>query len=294
MPLLSYIILVVAVGAVLLAAYAFFIEPRTIRVEELEVPLPELPPALDGLLIAHLTDLHVGQHSFWNDTIRRAVEITNAAEPDIIVLTGDLVHRDPYAQQAADLLQSLRAPLGVWAVLGNHDYNWTTMSWLRHRIVDPDAAEPWARMLGEAGITLLTNESAPIERDGACLWLAGCDDPYCGRADLPGTLREVQDSEPCVLLCHSPDIVDHPLAERAGLVLCGHTHGGQIRMPLFGPIIAPCRRPRERSRGLVQVAGTLLYANRGVGASNILRFHCPPEVALITLRSSEDSVPCRM
>jgi len=283
---LTYIALAAGAGAALLAVYAFFVEPRIVRLEKLDVPVPDLPSVFDGLRIAHLTDMHVGGRAYWNRASRRAIEVANECKPDLVVLTGDLVHRDPYAHDAAELLQPLNAPLGVWTVLGNHDYNWTWTSRVRRSSVRTCSDEQWANLLRGAGVTMLANESVAIERDGRRLWLAGCGDPYCLRDDLPRTLRSVHDGEPCVLLCHSPDIVDHPLAPRAALVLCGHTHGGQVRLPLVGPIYAPCHRPRERSRGLVRVAGTLMYANRGIGASNILRFHCPPEVALITLRCS--------
>ncbi len=285
-----HIVIAAGVGALLLLVYAFLIEPRIVRLEQLEVPVRRLPAALDGLRIAHLTDLHVSANRLQHGVVRRALELANGSHPDMIVLTGDLVHRDPHARRAVELLRGLQAPLGVWAVMGNHDYNWTWRHRVPDRIEHVYSDEEWASLLREAGITMLANESVAVERDGARLWLAGCGDPYCGRDDLPRTLGGVPDTEPCVLLCHSPDIVDDPLAPRADLILCGHTHGGQVRIPLIGPIYAPCRRARERCRGLTRVAGTLMYANRGVGASNMLRFHCPPEVALITLRCPENFV----
>ncbi|MFQ5810377.1 MAG: metallophosphoesterase [Armatimonadota bacterium] len=285
---LWYIGLGAGVVVTLLAVYAFVIEPRRLRLEELAIPVPNLPPAFDGLRIAHLTDLHVGALRLSHRLTSKAVELAIGAQPDIVVLTGDLVDRDPHARRAVELLQPLDAPLGVWAVLGNHDYNWTAWARARQLPVEALSDECWANLLDEAGVTLLANESVAIERNGERLWLAGCGDPYCYRDDLDRTLREVRDGELCVLLCHSPDIVDHPLASRPALILCGHTHGGQVRLPLIGPIYAPCRDVRERARGLTRIAGVPVYSNRGVGGSKVPRFHCHPEVALITLRRAPE------
>ncbi|MGD8239346.1 MAG: metallophosphoesterase [Armatimonadota bacterium] len=285
---LWYIALGAGVVAALVAVHAFLVEPRRLRLEELEIPVPNLPRAFDGLRIAHLTDLHVGAHRFSDRLTSRAVELASGARPDIVVLTGDLVDRDLHAARAVDLLRPLTAPLGVWTVLGNHDYNWTAWARARGLPVEAHSDEHWADLLHGAGITLLVNESVPIERNGQRLWLAGCGDPYCYRDDLPGTLRQVHGGEPCVLLCHSPDIVDDPLASRPGLILCGHTHGGQVRVPFVGPIYAPCRNVRERARGLTHIAGVPVYSNRGVGGSKGPRFHCHPEVALITLRRAPE------
>lgn len=285
--MMSGAILLPAAGACLagVLVYGFFVEPRRLRLERTQVELKGLPPELDGLRLAHLTDFHIGRSGFRETMALRAVALANALDPDLVVLTGDLVTRQHSAPRLLPILAKLRAKHGVWVALGNHDYNVTrATAWTaeRRRAFGP---EMWREMLGGVGVRLLENESQELHVEGSSLWLAGCGDPYSERDDLPATLAEVPEGAPCVLLCHSPDIADHYAAQRVGLVLCGHTHGGQIRLPILGPIWAPCRDYRGRATGFTRVGDTWLYASRGVCAGNFFRLRCPPEVALVTLRA---------
>ncbi len=278
---------------ILVLGYAFLVEPWRLTVERVEVELRGLPPALDGLRLVHLTDLHVGQTRLRLRQAERAVQLTAALRPDFVVLTGDLVTMHDWAKRVLPILGRLRATHGVWAALGNHDYSWTWWLNLTGRSRRAYSTDQWRQLLDEVGVRLLENESARVAVNGAELWLGGCGDPYCHRDDLPATLVGVPSGAPLVLLCHSPDVLDRGPVSRAGLVLCGHSHGGQVRLPGLGPIWAPCRKWWRRASGLSRENGTWLYANRGVSAGSLFRIRCQPEVALVTLRAERSQADGR-
>ncbi len=265
-----------------LAAEAFG-EPNQIRVRRLSVPLPALPAALDGLTIGQLSDLHRGPYVS-EEHIRRAAEIVMSLQPDVIVLTGDFVSVSArYAASCMDALAPLRARHGLFAVLGNHDY-WTGEVGIVQQAVE------------RRGVDVLVNRSARLRRGGTDWWISGVDDVWSGRPDLDATLLRVPDEDFRILLCHEPDFAD--TASRAGipLQLSGHTHGGQVIVPGVGPIVLPPygeKYPIGLRR--VQGSGTLVYTNVGVGLiawelgpmALAVRWNCPPEVTLLTLRRAE-------
>jgi len=245
-----------------------------LRLSRVTVRLKRLPKGFDGFTIAHLTDIHRGSYvpeSF----VRRAADVTTAARPDVIVLTGDYVTRSTrFMRSGAAALAKLRAPLGAIAVLGNHDY-WT----------DPDVV---AHLLREtAGARVLKNQTELIERSGEYLAIAGLDDPVTQNDDLGRTLAAVPPSCPVVLLSHTPDIAPEAAEAGVDLVLAGHTHGGQVVLPWIGPPIVNSKYGKRFAAGLAEVDGTKVYTSRGVGMAIVpIRVNCPPEVALITLRQA--------
>ncbi len=258
------------------AGYSLVLEPGWLHVKRISVLLPELPPALDGLTVAHLTDLHWGAYTGLRE-IRAAVEAANALRPDMIVLTGDYVLGSAaYAEPCAAELAALRAPLGVHAVPGNHDY-WTDIAVV-------------SRSLAAAGLPLLRNQARRLAVGASGLWVAGVDDVYEGRDDLDAALAPVPAGEPILLLVHEPDF-----AVRAGLApwsillqLSGHSHGGQVCLPFIGRPMLPWLG-QIYPAGLQNVPGTALqvYTNCGVGViAPPVRLNCRPEVALLTLRAS--------
>jgi predicted MPP superfamily phosphohydrolase len=253
--------------------YAFGLEPDWLAVERVTVRLPHLPLALDGLRIAHLSDLHWGPYTGLRE-VRTAVEEANALSSDLIVLTGDYVlYSADYAAACARELARLRAPLGVFAIPGNHDY-WTD--------IDVVAEE-----LRRAGLNLLRNSAQRLEVGGEPLWLAGVDDVWERHHDLAAALGRVPLDEPVLLLVHEPDFADEAAqaAHRILLQMSGHSHGGQVNLPLMGRPILPWLG-RRYPAGLQAVPGSTLqvYTNRGVGViAPPLRFNCRPEVALLTL-----------
>ena len=137
--------------------------------------------------------------------------------------------------------------------------------------------------------TLLVNEAIPLEKGGSRIWLLGVDDAYSGYDELPAVLQGVDKNDFCLAVTHSPDLIDDPRIAEVDLVLAGHTHGGQVHLPILGSLFAPCRNPRERAAGLIRTQGTIMYVTRGVGEGMPIRFRSPREMPLITLRRESGS-----
>lgn len=267
-------------GAVAVAADAIALEPNRPYLRQVEVPMARLDGAWDGARIVQLSDFHYDTH-FSVVPIRKAVEMVNALQPDLVVLTGDFITspltKDPGHQAkenmlpCAELLGRIRARLGSFAVLGNHD-------------VDVDAHHA-VECLEANRIPVLRNRAVALEREGKRLWLAGVDDVLFGAADLDAALRSVPAQEPVVLLCHEPDYAVHTARYPVDLQLSGHTHGGQIRFPWVGPLYLP-DQGRKFPWGSYQVGKLQLYTNAGIGTIRLpIRWNCPPEITVFTLRS---------
>jgi predicted MPP superfamily phosphohydrolase len=275
---------VVTAGVAATAADATFIEPAHPILNRVDIPLRRLPPAFDGFTIVQLSDFHYDE-IFSAVPIRRAVQTVNKLQPDLIVLTGDYVtepilhrflHNRKQAANAAEpcgaLLRQLRAGFGLHAILGNHDHNTDG-----HRVTE---------CLQSQGIPVLINRSIAIERGGARLWLAGIDDNP-DEGDITLTLKGVPADEPVVALVHEPDAADLVARHSVDLQLSGHSHGGQVRLPLIGPVYLP-PLGKKYPWGLRKVGSLALYTNVGLGTMGApVRFNCPPEITLFTLRASE-------
>jgi predicted MPP superfamily phosphohydrolase len=274
-------------GAAGLTLYAGEIERHWIELVQTEVRLAGLPEAFEGLRIVQVSDIHMDAYTE-PYFLREAVAKVNDLRADMVMLTGDYVSEMPGTHafnigagwQCANLLKELTCKQ-IYAVLGNHDI-----------VVGPDAV---TEALVKNGIPVLNNTYVPIERDGARFWLAGLGDPLTGHGKpdqaIPDSIRNVPD-EPVVLLCHEPDYADtllkHPVGHAVSLMLSGHTHGGQVRLPFVGPLTLP-GLGKKYIEGWFRFgahAGALqLYVNRGIGTVGVpFRFNCPPEITLITLR----------
>ncbi|HUU59163.1 MAG TPA: metallophosphoesterase [Phycisphaerae bacterium] len=249
---------------------------RHIEVTRPVIEIASLPAAWDSVRIALLSDIHYGP-LVTLDRVRGIVALTNSLGADLIVLAGDLVRRSTDADpRLSAALSALRAPLGVYAVLGNHDY-WRGVG-------------PTVRALAAAGITLLYNSHRLLERDGARLCLAGVDDVWQGEPDLDAALARVPDRTVRILLCHNPDYAEQlPPAPRVDLVLSGHAHGGQIKLPVISRFFRSIRH-RKYLAGLVRGPRCEVYVSRGLGVVGLpIRFRCPPELPLVTLRREAGS-----
>jgi predicted MPP superfamily phosphohydrolase len=272
-------------GTAGLAFYSCEVERHWIEISRHDVVLRGLPDVFNGLRIAQLSDIHMDEYTE-AAFLRWVIDQINHIEPDIVVLTGDYVtHGFAWkklavgaAWQCASLLNELRCNQR-FAVLGNHDVM--------------VGAKQVMSALTANGVTVLHNTFLPIERNGGRIWLAGLDDPLMGIPDpekaIPASIRHRQ-NEPILLLCHAPDYADHLLAHAPGqavdLMLSGHTHGGQVCLPLLGSLGLP-DLGKKYVEGWFRLGGMQLYVNRGVGAVGIpFRFNCPPEITLFTLRSS--------
>jgi hypothetical protein len=275
-------------GLGMLAAVALYsgeFERHWVEVTHLEVPLLGLPEAFDGFRIAQLSDIHMDEFTepFF---LRQVVDQVDRLKPDAVFLTGDYVSYGISPRnfaigagwQCAGILKTLQCKQ-VYASLGNHDV-----------II---GAKEVTEALTTNGITVLNNRSLPIERTGSRFWLAGVDDPVRGHPKpelaIPASIRN-QPNEPVVLLCHAPDYADqllqHPVGSAVRLMLSGHTHGGQIRLPLIGPLMANTLG-RKYVQGRFRLGGLQLYVNRGLGTSGLpFRLDCRPEITLLTLRSA--------
>lgn len=251
-------------------AYAKRIEPWALSVERVQLRSPRVPPELDGVTIGHLSDLHLGgatSQAFVQMAVRTLIDL----KPDLLALTGDLVHVPGIAGMVTETLRDFRAPLGSYITLGNHDY-WHD-------------AEAVAGALRQSGHVVMQNHSARLEINGAPLHIVGVDDVWEKKHRLGQALSNVTAGEAALLLVHEPDVADNFAPAFPFIAqLSGHSHGGQVRVPLIG---APVRVPlgRKYVMGQFDVQGMRLYVSRGVGmAQPYVRFLCPPEVTLLTLR----------
>jgi hypothetical protein len=253
-------------------AYAALLEPQWLALERVTIPVEGLPPAAQGLRLAFLSDLHLGP-DVDRDHVNQAIDLALSAAPDLILLAGDFVSQSQAIPRCAALVSRLRAPGGVFACLGNHDH-WT-------------APEQVATALADVGVRVLRNQA--VEVMGG-LWLAGVDDVWEEQADLDAALVDVPEDAVVVLLAHEPDFADAVAADgRVALQLSGHSHGGQVRLPLIGPPILPYLGQRY-SAGRYRVGRLQLYVTRGVGLiSPPVRFNCRPEVTLVELQGNSNA-----
>lgn len=266
-------ILMLVVGAV---GWAFFIEPNRLIVRHETLQMQQWPTSLSNLKIAVLSDIHVGGSFIDDDKVRTIVQRTNELQPDLIVIAGDYIsggRRDPTRapETYAHLLKEFRAPLGVYSVLGNHDW-WYDGERVR-------------RSLEANGIKVLENETARLDVRGTTLWLAGFADLWTRTPRILETTAAIPEGDAIIALTHNPDIFPR-LPQRVALMIAGHTHGAQIRLPFIGPIVQSSRVSAAYTRGHVFENGHHLFVTTGIGTSIApVRFGVPPEIVLLTLTS---------
>ena len=263
-----------AVAGAAVGAYALFVERFWIQVTRPRIHVAGLHPALEGLRIALLTDLHAGGATPLS-LVRRAVKLAMRERPDIVALTGDFALDDvesfhPVFQAVA----GLRAPLGVYAVPGNHDH--------------VAGIDRWREALQtQTEIVELTNTYVMCGRGGARLCIAGVDDFYEGDPRL--SVPDAAERDFTLLLAHGPDQAERLRRgiDRVDLVLSGHTHGGQVKVPGFGAAVNPAYREDLYVEGLRRRPWTQVYISRGVGTVHIpMRFMSRPEVAILHLTAA--------
>jgi predicted MPP superfamily phosphohydrolase len=266
-----------ALAAVAALAWAGWIEPRRLVTVRRRLGLPRWPASLDGVRLGVLSDIHAGAPHAGPKAIARAVERLNDEAPDAILLLGDHIDAHPLwggrmpPEDIARELGALRAPNGVYAVLGNHDWK--------------QAGDRMWRALEDAGIEVLENRAA---RAGG-FYVAGLADLRLRRPDLPGALAGVPDEAPVVLLSHDPDVFPY-VPDRIALTLSGHLHGGQVAIPVLRCPALPSRYGERYARGHIVEEDRHLYVSSGLGTSGLpLRFLAPPEVVILELRGEAGS-----
>ena len=265
-----------ALGAGALAVYGGWIEPRRLVVREQALVLPRWPESLSGLRVGVLTDMHAGVVHAGEDAIARWVERMNAEAPDLVLLGGDftdahwLFGRRIAPERIAERLAALEAPLGVVAVLGNHD--WRAFG-----------THMWTALAG-AGIPVLENDSHAIDAPGGRLHVAGVADVRYRRPDVARALARVPEDEPVIVLAHDPDVFPYVPA-RVALTISGHTHGGQIAIPYLRRTVVPSRHGERFARAHVVEHGRQLVVSSGLGTSGLpVRLFAPPELLVLELR----------
>src|SRR5215216_1424364 len=259
-------------------AYGILLEPNQFKVEIVRLKLPRLSRKFSGLRLAQISDIHIGG---WMNAERfqRVVDLVIAEKPDLLLITGDFVIGHKASAISQQMVQDLTVGLSrladsfpTFSVLGNHDY-WTDAERVRH-------------ILATSGITDLTNTIFTLKREDENLHLCGVDDVWAGDARLQDVLAQLTDDSAAILLAHEPDFADTSAATgRFDLQLSGHTHGGQVVLPLIGPPFLPYMG-RKYPLGLYKVGEMFQYTNRGVGMARVpLRINCPPEITLFVLES---------
>ena len=257
-------------GVVGAGAYGSLYERHDYELTETDIFIRDLPAGFDGFRIAQVSDVH---HSPLVSAaeVRRVVEVANSARADLVALTGDYTtDYRRYVEPAAEILAGLQAPHGVWAVLGNHD----------HR-TDPALTRAALR---RRGINLIDNANTRLARGGDELQLAGVGDWSWNDNDWGRTFAGVDRRRPTVLLSHQPLVLDLPETDGVSLILSGHTHGGQVSLPVVG---APVGHMNEFKylRGRFSRGPTQLYVTRGTGTIGLpLRLGARPEIAVLRLR----------
>lgn len=245
------------------------------------LPIIDLPDSFVGFRIVQISDIHFDEYTEpWY--LERVVDQVNRLAPDLVLITGDFVSHGPlpisFAWRkigpCAEILSRIKAE--TYGILGNHD-----------AVVGASHIVP---ALKDAGIPMLIDSYRAIERNGDRLWICGADDAAHDHPDLNLTIPPFTDEDPVILLCHEPDYVDvvrkHPRFPYIDVMLSGHSHGGQVRLPLIGPLILP-PLGQKYVEGLFHFDHLQLYVNRGIGAVGVpFRLNCPSEITEITLRSA--------
>ena len=271
-----------------------------------------IAPAWPQLSIVHISDLHVRRA---DTRLYRAQQAAlRGLEPDLLCVTGDVCEKVEDIDLVIDLLKLARPRLGTFVVLGNHEHNAPMPRHLqdqhrsgwRHllgRLLDviaprlhsdgDDEGHAMAEALQAAGITVLHNAGQRVSTASGTLWIAGCDSAWAGHADMLAAMMGRRPDEPCLALIHEPDLAFEARALGADLILAGHTHGGQVRLPLLGAPYDLKMDPRIAvAAGFQRIEAGLLHITAGLGHTIPLRFGCPPEV--VWLDTSRTDSPARV
>jgi predicted MPP superfamily phosphohydrolase len=258
-----------------LAFWAFLIEPNRLIVHPQTIRIDNWPQELSGLRIAVISDIHTGGPFIDDRKLKQIVATTNALSPDLIVLLGDYMspnswhsHRvEPEVTAAA--LKSLQAPLGVYSVLGNHDW-WYNGEKVRHAFE-------------QAGILVLEDEVAEVKWRDRSFWLVGLADLWTRRQHIGETVAKVPPGSTIIALTHNPDIFPN-LPQSVPLLIAGHTHGGQVNLPLIGAPVTTSDLGRKYTAGDLFENGHHLFVTTGIGTSILpVRLRVPPEIVILTI-----------
>lgn len=273
------IFFILIAAALLLLAYTF-IEPYRLEMTSTDIISSDIPAAFDGTRIVFVSDIHHGPF-FSRERVRGLVETINGINPDIVLLGGDYVHRDAkYIEPCFRELSGLKAGLGKFGVLGNHDH------W--------EGRDLTLQSMEKAGITAIDNKAQWIYRDGARIRIGGVGDLLGDVQDILPTLEGAEESDFIVLISHSPDYAEQITTRKIDLVLSGHTHGGQVTLfGMWAPLI-PSQYGQKYRSGMIDTGYTKVIVSNGVGTiTPPVRFFARPQVNIINLKREADSTQRR-
>ncbi len=267
------VILLLAAGAVI---WGFFIEPDRLVLHQATIQIDAWPAELSGLRIALIADVHTDNRFINEKKLQKIVELTNAQNPDLIILLGDYIQggRSESAYRVepevtAAQLKNLRAPLGVYGVLGNHDW-WYNGEKVRHAFENE-------------GIPILEDDVKELSWHGKSFWLAGLADLWTRPQHVAAIIAKAPPGSTVVALTHNPDIFP-TLPQSVPLLLAAHTHGGQVNIPLIGTPVVPSRFGPKYTAGHIFENGHHMFVTTGIGTSIIrVRFRVTPEVVILTV-----------
>ena len=276
--------------------YAVLGEPYRPIFKRHRLPMPQTWP--EGLSVVHISDLHVRRDD--QRLLKAQKRALKDIQPDLLCVTGDVCEKAQDIPLLVEVLRAAKPMLGTFVVLGNHEHNapspdhahdrnkgplWALIFAILHLVAPrlksdgEHEAHAMADALREAGITVLHNEGVRVHMHGQSVWIAGCDSAWAGHADMQAAMRGRRLGEACLALIHEPDLAFAAQDEGADLILAGHTHGGQIRLPLVGTPYTLRMDPRiVISAGFQRLEAALLHITAGLGHTIPLRFGCPPEV----------------
>ncbi|HEV7746298.1 MAG TPA: metallophosphoesterase [Pyrinomonadaceae bacterium] len=270
--LLAVFLLIVSTGV-----WSFLIEPNRLVVRQQTIEIKSWPQELSGLRIALISDIHAGGPFIDEKKLQQIVATTNALNPDLILLLGDYMsqktwHAHEVAPEViAANLKQLRAPLGVYGVLGNHDW------WYN--------GEKVRRAFAAEGIRILEDQVVEVKWRQGAFWLVGLADKWTRPQHIDETVAKVPSGSTMIALTHNPDIFPK-LPKAVPLLLAGHTHGGQVNLPLIGPPVTPSDYGQRYAAGHIFENDHHLFVTSGIGTSILpVRFRVPPEIVILTLNS---------
>lgn len=256
--------------------WGFLIEPGRLVIRQETIQIDNWPQSLDGLRIAVLSDIHADNWFITDKKLRIIVAETNKLQPDLIVILGDYMSSNGHVTRRVEpevfsaVLKDLHAPLGVYSVLGNHDW-WYGGIKVR-------------KALEQNGIKVLENEVLEVKARDTSLWLVGLGDLWTRPQRITETIAKVPEGQPLIALTHNPDIFPE-VPERVPLLLAGHTHGGQVRFPLIGTVVESSDYGDRYVRGHVVENNHHLFVTTGIGTSIVpVRFGVPPEIVMLTIK----------
>lgn len=258
--------------------YGKYIEPRLISFTNHSLQSPLIPYSFNGVKIIQFSDLHLGYY-YSLKQLTTVVKKINEIQPDIVLFTGDLIDNyQTYAETpfVSSILQNIHAPLGKFSIYGNHDHGGY-------------GTEYYYQIMQESGFEVLQNKQKRIRMlDGSAIAIFGIDDMILGKPNINELLQHVKDELYTIVLVHEPDVATQIAHFPVNLQLSGHSHGGQVQIPFFGPIVTPYLAERyvEGFYDVTETYKLLLYVNRGLGMTRLpFRFFARPEISVFTLQS---------